>query len=359
MNTPAQHHIPPASSPAPSGKKKTKQLVLTLLYASLIISALIGVGFIMFGTDDTYSGKAFSTIGLIFLVDIFLVIAVMSKIAFLKYTSWGVTLAAFVFACLSVWTAPPEPQYYDTYGAPAPERSLTASEVFGDIATGLWVLAVSMVLLAAFSILYKLIVNINTVTKSLYWTLVGVAIAGTLPLSIALAVNKKVWDDFTIEGKVYLSAGIISVTLVAVLLIALVNHIINKNKTTPPNAIYLNPMNNPQMPPAQYQGQQGYQQGHPAPQQPAPYPVNEQWANPSATPPNAYYTYQENQNPNENSSQQWGGDNTQNPSQQNIPHGQWGQQPQPTQYPQNTQYPQQDSWNGSNPTPQHNDKKGE
>ena len=92
----------------PKRKKGSKQVVLTLLIFPDRIFPDWGRIYILFGNDNTYSGKAFSTIALIVLVDAFLMLALMSRIPALKYSSWGLTLISFVFSCLTIWLPSPQ-----------------------------------------------------------------------------------------------------------------------------------------------------------------------------------------------------------------------------------------------------------
>lgn len=271
---PQQPYPYPVNQPYPNKPKGkgTKKFALTLLYISLGLSSLIAVAFFLFGQDDTYSGKAFSTIGLILLVDIFLMLALMSKIPAIKYTSWGITLTAFLFSCLGVWMPSGsddyigdiEPYIYPPY--PEPER--TIGDIFGDIGGGLWLLATSIVVVAAFSILYNLAAKINKLTQTLYWSLVGIAVLGTLPLSIAIATDKDIWENFPLEMKIYLSTVTLCITLAIILLIAMFNDLLSKKKNFSDMNQY--PPNNPsynypnQNPPQQWSNSP--QQYHP-PQQ--------------------------------------------------------------------------------------------
>lgn len=278
----------------PKRKKGSKQVVLTLLYASLIVSSLIGVGFILFGNDNTYSGKAFSTIALIVLVDAFLMLALMSRIPALKYSSWGLTLISFVFSCLTIWLPSPQAEWKDVDPYKQVEQPRVLADVFGDIAYGLWALAVSVVLVAAFSILYKMIARINTLTKTLYWIMLGVAVVGTLPFSISISLDNDVFDNFTMEAKIYLSAIIICITIAVVLVIALINNAITNKNGTNLNAVqqrYLPysqgnayPYPAPQPPQAGYP-QQAYQHNE---ANFVAYPQQGQNPNPQNTQPQPY-----------------------------------------------------------------------
>lgn len=261
-------------------KKTITQFILNLLYTSLIISALIGIGAIIFGNDE-YGDKATGTIGLLILVDLLLLYGLLPKNPFFRYSIWINTVIAFAFTTLSLWI--PRPfndgmDYSDTYPYEIIPRPKGLAEVFQGIGSGLWLILTTLVILSLISLAEPLIKKAGKIAVGFYWALIAIAITGTLPLAFAIALSRTIDKDYDIFLKIYASAFILSSTIFFILAISIVHNLLkNYSKTRLENQKRnLNAMNSPQQSfqaPHNNNAQQS-QQASPqtqAPQQRAPY----------------------------------------------------------------------------------------
>lgn len=222
----APSQLPQTDKPAKSKNKVITQFILNLLYVSLIASALIGIGAILFGNDE-YGGNAFATIALLVLVDILLIIGLFTKISSFRYTIWIMTVLSFVFSVLGIWITKTSEYYnpgvgfeneydYDYYSSMPKELS----EYFSDIGVALWMLTITIVLLSIVSLAQPLINKLGKGMIALYWSLNFIAIAGTIPLAISIAASTRTNMEHTMPLKIYLSTFMLSATIVVILGIA-------------------------------------------------------------------------------------------------------------------------------------------
>lgn len=224
--------VPPQQTQSDKlAKPKNKVIthfILNLLYISLIASALIGIGAILFGNDE-YGGNAFATVALLILVDILLIVGLFIKIPSFRYTIWGMTVLSFIFSVLGIWVTK-TPEFYDPsvgfeneydyeYYSSVPKE---LSEYFSDIGAALWLLTITIVLLSIVSLAQPLINKLGKGMVALYWSLNFIAIAGTIPLSISIAASTRTNMEHIMPLKIYLSTFMLSATIVVILGIAMI-----------------------------------------------------------------------------------------------------------------------------------------
>lgn len=223
----AQTPAKEAKNQKPLKHRKITQFILNLLYGSLIISALIGVAAIVFGTDE-YGGKAFGTIILLLFVNGLLVLGLLPKNAFYRYGIWLTSILAFAFTTLGIWIPePPIDDIYDyTIGAPWTPQ-ITASLITEKIGNGLWLMLFTIVLLMFVSIAEPLIKTLDKFGKTIYGVLQIIAIGGTIPLALAIAFDyyKTIWTDTAV--KLYASTFILSSTMVVILAISIIYKLVS------------------------------------------------------------------------------------------------------------------------------------
>jgi len=262
------------------------QFILNLLYSSLIISALVGIGAIMFGNDE-YGDRAFSTIGLLIVVDIVLLLGLLTKYHVYRYLVWGFGVLAFSFTTAGIWSPRPGPVYNDFYPYDIVDRDKVFSEYLLDIGGALWLMTLTLVLLSVFSLLKPWIDKINSTTRIFYWVLQGVAIIGTLPLMFFMMLSRNVNTDYSIPLKIYASAFILSSTIVLILGIASLYKVISDSN----NKKNMNRLDNVQSDsiPSNYQTQQ---------EEPAQY--ENHYSEHQIPLPNAGYTLDNSRNPHAN-----------------------------------------------------------
>lgn len=208
-------------------KKGLTRFVLNLLYGSLILSALIGIGAIMFGNDE-YGGNAAATIGLLIAVDFVLVLGLIPRIPVYRYSMWIIGILAFVLTTIAVWLPQGETLYSDYYPYEIIVRPKNMSEIFAGIGGALWLLLATVSILALVSVAYGFVKRVNKTAVIVYWAMHFVAVAGTIPLAIALAANRYAGQDNTLQWKIYLSAFVLSATLLLILSIAVLHNVFTK-----------------------------------------------------------------------------------------------------------------------------------
>lgn len=300
---------PPANintMPLRKTKANITQFILNLLYASLILSALIGIGAILFGNDE-YGGNAFETIALLIAADVVLLLGLITKIPAFRYTVWGSTVLAFAFTVLSIWTPRLGIEYqhdkYDYVYWENPPKVLT--DYFSDLGLAFWMITATLLMLSIISLAIPLINKLNNFSIALYWIIYPVAIVGTLPLATAAATSMTTNPDYSIYLKIYLSAFILNTTIFIILGISLLYKVITDNtKKTQLNNVnsgnsYQSNVNNKQSNNTNRVSSQNYQPstspaGNNHPQQTS---VRENFNNPPAQQPQQA---PENQQPREN-----------------------------------------------------------
>lgn len=208
-------------------KKGLTHFVLNILYASLTLSALIGIGAIMFG-NDTYGGNAAATIGLLIAVDFVLLLGLIPRIPVYRYSMWFLGVLAFILSTIAVWLPKNEVEYSNYYPYGMIARPKNMSEIFAGTGGALWLFLATVSTLALVSLGYGLVEKVNKTAVAIYWAMHFVAVIGTIPLAIALAGNRYVGQNTIMEWKIYLSTFVLSATLLLILSIAVLHSIITK-----------------------------------------------------------------------------------------------------------------------------------
>lgn len=208
-------------------KKGLTRFVLNVLYGSLILSALIGIGAIMFG-NDTYGGNAAATIGLLIAVDFVLLLGLIPRIPVYRYSMWLLGILAFILSTIAVWLPKGEVFYNEYYPYEVISRPKNMSEIFAGSGGALWLFLATVSALALVSVGYGLVKKVNKTAVVIYWVMHFVAVAGTIPLAIALAGNRYVGQDNMMQWKIYLSAFVLSATLLLILSIAVLHNVFTK-----------------------------------------------------------------------------------------------------------------------------------
>ena len=208
-------------------KKGLTRFVLNVLYGSLILSALIGIGAIMFG-NDTYGGNAAATIGLLIVVDLVLLLGLIPRIPVYRYSMWFLGILAFILSTIAVWLPKGEVFYNEYYPYDVISRPKNMSEIFAGTGGALWLFLATISILALVSVGYGLVEKVNKTAVVIYWVMHFVAVIGTIPLAIALAGNRYVGQDSMMQWKIYLSAFVLSATLLLILSIAVLHNVFTK-----------------------------------------------------------------------------------------------------------------------------------
>lgn len=208
-------------------KKGLTRFVLNVLYGSLLLSALIGIGAIMFG-NDTYGGNAAATIGLLIAVDFVLLLGLIPRIPVYRYSMWFLGILAFILSTIAVWLPKGEVLYNDYYPYDVISRPKNMSEVFAGTGGALWLFLATVSTLALVSVGYELVERVNKTSVVIYWVMHFVAVIGTIPLAIALAGARYVGQDNMMQWKIYLSAFVLSATLLLILSIAVLHNVFTK-----------------------------------------------------------------------------------------------------------------------------------
>lgn len=248
-----------------------KQIVLTMLYVSLGLVALASIGLIMFGVESDYGGSAFGTVGLIILTDATILLALVARHDWLKYSSWITSFLGFLFVGISIWI-PYEYNSEDYIVYHDPNENIR--EVLGDIGWAFYLITFSLLIVGVLSLLYRKAMETNKIGRLSYWTALGAFPLGTLPAALCLALQVESNAVFPLQWRFYLSMLILSATGFAILLIAIISRsIANKSTIAPTYTGRAYPPNHPGMHNPQghnpMQGTTPAGQGHSIPQ---PYP---------------------------------------------------------------------------------------